>query len=79
MSEKEQSNSAFGDNVPSSVVDCFGYNGTSYSTSFSRNCGIKSHRESLSGEDALCTGTANANNEGNTNGEHQECSDYSEV
>ncbi|KAL7239924.1 hypothetical protein ACSBR2_005732 [Camellia fascicularis] len=74
MSEKEQSNSAFGDIVPSSLVGCFGCNGTSYSTSFSRNCAIKSHQESLSGEATLCTGTDNANNEGNTNGEHQECS-----
>ncbi|CAL5400262.1 unnamed protein product [Camellia sinensis] len=74
MSEKEQSNSAFGDIVPSSLVGCFGCNGTSYSTSFSRNCGIKSHQESLSGEATLCTGTDNANTEGNTNGEHQECS-----
>ncbi|KAF5956036.1 hypothetical protein HYC85_008892 [Camellia sinensis] len=39
-----------------------------------RNCGIKSHQESLSGEATLCTGTDNANTEGNTNGEHQECS-----
>ncbi|CAL5339266.1 unnamed protein product [Camellia sinensis] len=74
MSDKEQSNSAFGDIVPSSLVGCFGCNGTSYSTSFSRNCGIKSHQESLSGEATLCTGTDNANTEGNTNGEHQECS-----
>lgn len=70
LSEKEYSNAALSDDVPSGSVNCFGHDGLSYSSSFSRHCRKKRYQKSSSGGPTLQTRTANCNTEGSPNEEH---------